>query len=64
MHPSIVSSDDGSVFSDMLCFNPRQFFGARTKSIQQVFDFKAMRRWLDHLRDVNEIGLPKAMVRA
>jgi hypothetical protein len=63
MHASIVSSDDGSFVTDMIHYNPRQFFAAGT-SMQQVFDFDEMRGWLEHLSDVDSSGLPKAMVRA
>jgi hypothetical protein len=28
-----------------------------------MFNFKEMRRWLEHLEDTDEYGLPKAMVR-
>ena len=31
--------------------------------MHQVFDFEEMRHWLDHLRDVDEEGLPTNMVR-
>jgi hypothetical protein len=61
-HASIVSSDGGSFVTDMIHYNPRQFFAAGT-SMQQVFDFDEMRGWLGHLSDVDSIGLPKAMVR-
>jgi hypothetical protein len=31
--------------------------------MHKVFDFEEMRHWLDHLRDVDEEGLPTNMVR-
>jgi hypothetical protein len=60
-HTSIVG-DDGSFFTEMIHASPKHFFGAGT-SIGQVFDYEEMRRWLAHLHDVDDTGLPKAMVR-
>ena len=62
MHRSVVSAEDGSCFTDLLNYNPRQFFGAGL-SIRQMFDFEEMQRWLEHLKDVDESGLPREMVR-
>ena len=39
-----------------------QSFGAGL-SIRQMFDFEEMQRWLEHLKDVDESGLPREMVR-
>jgi hypothetical protein len=62
LHTSTVSASDGICTTELLNYNPRQFFGAGM-SIRQMFNFKEMRRWLEHLEDVDEQGLPKAMVR-
>jgi hypothetical protein len=59
-HSTIFCSNDGSLLADMLYCNPRHYFA----SDAGVFDFRQMRRWVNHIRDVDETGLPRNMVSA
>jgi hypothetical protein len=60
-HRSIVTAD-GTFFTEIINANPAYFF-QHNKGVSQVFDFDEMRRWLAHLHDVDENGLPKEMVK-
>ena len=55
--------DSNSCYMECLCFDPRNFFGGKRKDIRKIFDLEAMRSWIDLLHDVDEEGLPKAMVK-
>jgi hypothetical protein len=52
-------SNDGSLLADVLYCNPKHYFAAR-----KAFDFPQMRRWVNHVHDVDETGLPRNMVSA
>jgi hypothetical protein len=61
-HSTIFCSNDGTLLADMLYCNPRHYFASRSKA--SIFDFRQMRRWVNHIRDVDETGLPRNMVSA
>jgi hypothetical protein len=48
----------------MLWYNPKQLFADSSvkAGFKRVFDYDAMRRWLDQFNQLDESGLPIAMV--
>ena len=48
----------------MLWYNPKQLFADSSvkAGFKRVFDYNAMRRWLDQFKQLDESGLPIAMV--